>query len=120
MLGSGVYVTAILLFPWVSQSGVIIHWEGYDFPDVCQRGFGLKSSLQAHLATHAANKPFTCDICGQTFALKFTRDTHKAQHTGNIQHHQEIYCIQIRVCVCVCLDVHWLRWMQREGCLTCK
>ena len=72
--------------------GVMLPFYKYNFPDVCQRGFGLKKSLQAHLATHATNKPFTCDICGQTFALKFTRDTHKAQHTGNI-HHQNICCL---------------------------
>ena len=58
------------------------HLQKYSCP-LCERAFGAKSALQAHMSTHSANKPFPCNICGQTFALKNTRDTHMAQHTGN-------------------------------------
>ena len=54
------------------------------FSDICNKGFGAKSSLVSHMSTHAITKPFSCNICGKTFALKVTRDSHLAQHTGMI------------------------------------
>ena len=37
---------------------------------------GPKDQLNAHLKTHAANKPYTCDFCPETFKYPYSKMRH--------------------------------------------
>ena len=54
--------------------------------DECDKSFGRKSSLDIHIRTvHQSDKPFTCDECDKSFGQKGNLDTHTKICTGNLQ-----------------------------------
>ena len=49
---------------------------------MCQKSYGLKNILLAHLRTHYNIKPFICSYCNKSFNEKGNLKTHIRIHTG--------------------------------------
>uniref|UniRef100_A0AAG5DCI5 Uncharacterized protein n=1 Tax=Anopheles atroparvus TaxID=41427 RepID=A0AAG5DCI5_ANOAO len=50
---------------------------------ICDRSFGVKSSLQRHEASHKGEKKYECMYCDKSFSTSYNRLTHqRAAHTG--------------------------------------
>lgn len=64
----------------------IMHQDEKKFKcELCDNAYKRKSSLQIHLAVHAAkiNKRFPCDLCTETFLHRSEMVVHRSTHTGD-------------------------------------
>ncbi|KAF2858892.1 hypothetical protein K470DRAFT_196583, partial [Piedraia hortae CBS 480.64] len=47
----------------------------------CERRFGRKENVRAHVQTHLGDRQFRCDCCGKTFVRQHDLKRHAAIHS---------------------------------------